>query len=309
MVRAVIIKISAMTLMVSFLLLPVFAAPVRAEHTIGIIMTGDIEYYHHIHTSFVRTMGGIEDVNFVIQIPSPEPMAWANAAKKLVVIGSEIIVTYGAPATLTMMKETATIPIVFAGVYDPASMNIPGKNATGISSKVPLDDLLRKLQSIKDFNTLGVVFNKAEKDTILQVMEIKKLEAELGFKTALYDSRKTGFVSSIQGVDALLLTTSTTAMHRAGDIVNVTRGLKIPSASTMIGAEETGIVLTISANPEEQGRVVGEMVIRLINGHKLSDMPVRAPKEIHMFINIKEASSIGLTVPPALAGSATRVIR
>ena len=68
-------------------------------------------------------------------------MSWTNSARKLVAVGSDVIVCYGAPATLAVMSETSDIPIVFAGVYDPQAIGITGKNITGVSSKVSVATL------------------------------------------------------------------------------------------------------------------------------------------------------------------------
>ncbi len=298
-----------MSLAVIAAALTVMPAPALAERKVGIIMTGEMDYYQQIHTAFVDVVGGTEGVEFVVQVPSPEPMAWSNAARKLVVIGSEVIVTYGAPATLTVMKETSRIPIVFAGVYDPKSMNMGGKNATGISSKVSLQDLLQKLGSVKPFTKLGVVFNKTEKDTILQVMEIKKMEGSMGFKTSLFDARKKGFSSSIAGIDALLMTTSCAAMCEISEIISFARSNKIPTASTITGGEDRGILMTYVADPEEQGRKAGEMVIRILHGHKLSDIQMQDPSKFTFIVNEGETASMGLSLPAAIKEAATRVIK
>ena len=107
---------------------PAFAA----GKTIGVILTGSIPYYKEVHKSFMETMAsegfGPARVEIVVQAPNPEAMSWTNSARKLVAIGSDIIVSYGAPATLAVMHETSDIPIVFAGVYDPLSTGITGKN-------------------------------------------------------------------------------------------------------------------------------------------------------------------------------------
>ena len=286
-----------------------FSAPAHAERKVGVIMTGDIDYYHQIHKAFVDVVGGTQGVNFVVQVPSPEPMAWSNAARKLVVIGSDVIVTYGTPATLTLMKETSNIPIVFAGVYDPKSMNMEGKNATGVSSKVSVADVLEKLMALKPFSKLGVVFNKTEKDTILQVMEIKKLEKIMGFKTSLYNARRKGFASTISGVDALLMTTSCAAMCEISEIISYARKHKVPTASTITGGEDKGILMTFAADPEEQGRKAGEMVMRIINGHKISDIQQEGPSKFMLIVNEGEIASMGLSLPAAIKESATRVIK
>ena len=58
-------------------------------------------------------------------------------AQELVGLQPDIIVTSGTPATVAVQRETRTIPIVFAGVAEPAAgglvagLNQPGGNTTG----------------------------------------------------------------------------------------------------------------------------------------------------------------------------------
>ncbi|MGW8272735.1 MAG: ABC transporter substrate binding protein, partial [Thermodesulfovibrionales bacterium] len=113
-----------------------------AERTVGVIMTGNVPYYQEAHKAFVETINreGLFQqgkVDVVTQTPAPEIMAWTNAARKFVSLDVDVIVSYGTPATLAVIKETSSIPIVFAGVYDPAEAGIKGKNITGINSNVP----------------------------------------------------------------------------------------------------------------------------------------------------------------------------
>lgn len=285
------------------LCLPVCAS----AKTVGVIMTGDIPYYQKIHNAFVEGMAG-QGVEIVVQKPVPNPMSWANAAKKLVVIGADVIVSYGAPATLTTMKVTSDIPIIFAGVYDPKAMNITGKNATGISSTVSIADVIKKLQEITEFKKLGVIFSKAEKDTILQVREIKGIEGSLGFETVLFNVTSKVDKAGISNINALLFTASCSGMYCINEIVEVARRDRIPTAATIGGGEENGVILTIAAAPEEQGRGVAEMVKKVLNGANPSQIPVKEPGKVEMIVNVKEARAIGLKVPPALISSATRVI-
>lgn len=279
-----------------------------AEKTIGVIMTGDIPYYHSIHRAF---LDGIPkgEYKIVLQTPAPEPMPWANAARKLVAIGSDIIVAYGSSATLTAMKETSNIPIIYAGVFDPQGMNITGKNATGISSEVSYAVLLGHLSEISKFSKLGVVFNKSEKDTILQVREIKDLEGKIGFLSVLFDAGQKGFASQIGGVDALLLTTSSAAMAGIDSVMGAAREKKLASASAIGGGERSGVIVTMTADPGEQGREVARMVAKIAQGARPSDIPPVKPKSIDMTVNAKEAENLGFTVPSGLHGKATRVIR
>lgn len=285
-----------------------------AEKTVGVIMTGNISYYKDIHKAFIEGLNheGLfaqGKVDVVVQTPAPETMAWTNAARKLVAIGASVIVSYGAPATLAVISETSDIPIVFAGVYDPQALGISGKNITGVSAKVPVTSLIKNLKSISNFKTLGVIINDSEKDSVLQANEVKQLEGSFGFSSKNFNVKKAEDASRISGVEALYLTTGCTGMHCVTNIVGIARKGKMVSGATIGGGEASGVILTIAANPQEQGREAAERVAKLIKGASPASLPVEQPKKIDMIINLKEATDMGLKVPFDLVTSATKVIK
>lgn len=282
-----------------------------AEKTIGVIMTGDIPYYKAIHKAFLEglsTKGLTGRVNVVLQRPAPDTMAWVNAARKLVAINADIIVTYGAPATLAVTNETSRIPVIFAGVYDPQTLGIRGENVTGISSKVPVITVIKNLKKILNFSKLGIVFNNAEKDTVRQVEEVKHLEGEFGFQSVRFNIERPSDVARISNVDALFITTSSSAMQYFDNIIGLAREKKIPTATT-IGSSEEHIILTLTADPHEQGKEAAEKVSEILTGVKPSTIPVESPKKIELVINLEAVTAIGLKVPFEVLTSATRVIK
>jgi len=292
-------------LVASFLLLA--GAYGAAASQIGVIMTGDTQYYNELHKAFLDSMGD-KGHEIVVQKPMPDSMSWTNAARKLATIGSAVIVSYGAPATLTTMKVTSEIPIVFAGVYEPDAMGLTGKNATGISSTVPVEMLLKKMNEISKLSKVAVVLSKAEKDSILQTKMIKNSESSFGFKASLITVSGKINKDEIQGASAILLTSCSAAMINVKDIVAVARKDKIPTASLMGGGENDGVVLTVSANPEEQGKELADMVQKVIGGAKPSDLPVKKPTKVDVIVNLKEAKANGINVPQGVISSATKVI-
>jgi putative ABC transport system substrate-binding protein len=292
----------------------VFSLPAdAADKTIGVIMTGNIPYYKEIHKAFTDALAaegfGPGKAEIVLQSPYPDPMSWTNAARKLVAIGSDIIVSYGAPATVTTINEASDTPVVFAGVYDPQAVGAAGNNITGISSKVPVASILKNLKNISNYSKLGVVFSSTEKDTVAQANEIRQFEGNIGFNAVMFNVKRIEDSSKISGVDALFLTTSCAAMHCVENITGIARQAKIPTASTIGGGENSGIILTIAANPQEQGREAAKLTARILEGAKPSSLPVVQPKKVDMIINLKEANEMGLKVPFDLLTSATKVIK
>jgi putative ABC transport system substrate-binding protein len=303
-------RLQTITLLFAAALLLLAPRP-AAGSIIGIISSDDMQYYQQIHTLLLDKISDFveaEGIEIVEQKPTSSLMSYINSARKLKAIGSKVIVTYGITATLTTLKEVTDVPILFAGVYAPEEMKIGGKNATGISSTVSVETTLRYLKDITDFHSLGVLFSKFEKDSILQAREVISLEQALNFKTVLINPVHGDSESRVLQTDALLFTTSCAAMCHLDGIIKMAREKKIPSAALISGGETRGIICTMNPSSEEQATQLAEMVIKAYNGVEPATMPIRSPSTINLIINEKEATALGLKIPSALHQQATTVI-
>ncbi len=309
---ASIVRLAAVVALLIFSMI-VSGQAFAAEKMVGVIMTGNIPYYREVHKAFTQALAsegfGPGRVTVVMQSPTPEPMSWTNAARKLIAIGSDIIVSYGAPATLTALGETSDIPVVFAAVFDPRAVGISAKNATGISSKIPLTSVIKDLKSISNFSTLGVIYNQAEKDTVIEANEVRQLERTYGFRSVRFNIRRSGDTARIGRVDALFMTTSCSAMYCINNVVSIARRARMATAATLGGGENDGVILTIEANPAEQGTAAAQMVAKVLRGAKPSSLPLLHPRKVDVVVNLREATSLGFKVPFDLLTSATRVIK
>ena len=138
---------------------------------------------------------------------------------------------------------------------------------------------------------------------------MKQLEGVYGFQSIKFNIKKPADTAKISHVDGLFLTTSCAAMVCINNIMGIARRDKLPTASTIEGEETRGVILTLAANPYEQGREAARLTQRIIKGAEPSSIPTESPKKIDMIVNLKEAASMGLKIPFDLLTSATKVIK
>lgn len=287
-----------------------------AEKTVGVVMSGNIGYYQEVHKAFSGALAregfDFRKVDTILQMPSPDLLSWTNASRKLVVAEVNVLVAYGAPAALAIMKETKGIPIVYAGVYDPAAVGVSGRNVTGISSKVPVTSLLKYLKKLVPFSKLAAVYNDTEPDSVRQVEELSQLEAQYGFQTVKMNIRKADDVKKLAfagKADAVFITVSAVANESLDAVVGLARTAKIPTVSQTGGSAEHGVILTLSPSAAEQGEAAAKLAAKVLRGGNPAGLTPEVPRLVELVVNLKEAGALGIKVPLDLISDATRVIK
>ncbi|RNC69048.1 MAG: ABC transporter substrate-binding protein [Desulfuromonadales bacterium] len=295
-----------------------------AGKLVGVVLTSDMSRYKDAYRAFVKGLAaqGFEQglVEIVSQTPNPDSISWANSVRKLNAIKPDLIVTFGAPATLVAIQDTSSIPIVFADVYGPVEMQISrsmsrtGDNHCGISSKVPMATLVKSMTAIRPVKTLGILFNSREAGSLVQLKELKRLAAQQGFAV------REANVSSSSGLDAaleFLLTKSdclfvseSSVVGRSLDkIVRKAGDARVPVISLIPDAAERGALVTLEVSPADQGALAADYAAKILSGKKPGELPVMTPRKVDFIINLSAAKALGLHVPFRVLSDATKVLK
>jgi ABC-type uncharacterized transport system substrate-binding protein len=293
-----------------------FPVPSAGQTRIGVVMSGNIPYYAAMHQAFVDSLNArvanAKDIEIILQMPFPDPIAWSNAARKLIAFDVDVIVTYGSPATLAVVEEQSKIPVVYAGVYDPENAPVAGSNITGCGYKVPLSSLLRYMKRLRKVDALNVVFAGIEEDSVRQKNELEKLvrKQDITLRKINIRSRDDiGKLRELSGDDAVFVTGSALVHLWLDDILKAARKTKDPVADIFPDLTKAGVLMTLYHPPGEQGKMAAEMVFRILNGEQPKDIALDVHRDTELVFNLIEAGNMGIYFPIQLLVEATRVIK
>ena len=301
-----------LALLINLLLLIDHSTAFADVKSIGVIIAGDIKYYRDVQNIFMSRLnreGYGDKVKVIVQTPYPDNISLSNALRKLIAIDVDVIVTYGAPATVAVYNEKTKIPIVYADVYESVASRLKAANLTGISSKLPISSLLRYLRGIAPVRTLGIVYSSGEEDSAFQSKELYRLAGLYGLKVEpinLNGRQNIKTVLANKKVDAIIITHSCMASMFYSGIEDFARTNRVPVASLMPGRN---FIISLYANPRELGEKSAERVIKILNGTSPDRISRTCASDTELVFNLKEAVTIGFDIPVELVTEATKLIK
>lgn len=281
-----------------------FAGSATAEMVGALMPTRNVPYYMAIHEALVKELEVLgTGAQVLLQKPAPSEMAWKNATRKLVTLGAKVIVAYGSETALTIIEETHDVPVVYTAAYDPAGAGLSGK-ATGMGATIPLDGLIANLKKISNFSKLGILYSSDEATSVKQMEEATALALKLGGQVIKIDSNDSE-AFDLLGSDAVLFTSSSAINDSKSldSIIGDARSRKIVTASVMCASCQNGVLLSLSADPEHQGKGAARMVADILAGKKPGDIAANNDPQVQMTINLKEAKDLGVSIPFELLGT------
>jgi putative ABC transport system substrate-binding protein len=246
-----------------------------------------------------------------------------QAAKELVTLQPDLILSPSSPATGFLLKQTRTIPVVFVNIVDPvgqgfiASMSHPGGNATGLIGVEPSmgGKWIELLKQIKpQMSRVVVPFNPASApyaDFYLKIFKstapnfgVEVISEAVGDMSAL-DSFLAAQARDNTGVIPM---PSSFATGHASEIAAMTVRYRLAAVYTVRPFAASGGLLSYGNDIGDNFRQAAIFVDRILKGEKPSDLPVQFPTKFSLVINLKTAKTFGLSVPLPLQASADEVI-
>jgi len=243
-------------------------------------------------------------------------------AEELVRANVEVIVTNGPNPTLAAMRATTTIPIVFQVASDPVlsglvtSLARPAGNVTGFSASLP-EATTKMLSLLKEalpaFRRLGVLQVAGNPQYRLLRSWLEPTSRAAGIEPFYVEIATTheiqGAIEQMarQHVEALLLFEDSFTIDHRSEIIAAALRFRLATVGSSFA--EDGVLATYSVPTAEASRRFAYYVDRILRGAKPADLPVEQPTRFELVINLKTATTLGLTIPQTVLLQADEVIR
>jgi putative ABC transport system substrate-binding protein len=270
-------------------------------------------------------MGYVEGQNLAVEF------RWANGrynqlpalAADLVERHVAVIAATSTPTGLPAKAATSTIPIVFVTGSDPIeqglvrSLNRPEGNITGITTlAVELGqkrmELMREI--VPDATLIGVLINSKgpNVESVSRDLEgaARSIRLPIHVVHASTESElETAFetLSKVRA-SALVIGTDTFYNSQSRKLAALALLHSIPAVYQYREFVASGGLISYAGSITDAYRMAGIYTARILKGEKPSDLPVQQSSKAELFINLKTAAALGLTIPPTLLARADEVI-
>jgi ABC-type uncharacterized transport system substrate-binding protein len=236
----------------------------------------------------------------------------------------DIIVANGRVTLSEAAQAIRSIPIVFVLVNDPveqgfvASLARPGGNVTGFTfiEYAMFGKSLELLKKVAPAVTrVGFMFNpetSAYYDQFLPAFEtdarqysIKLTVARVGTETQI--DAAIAKLAAAPGGGLIVAPDAYTLVHR-DLIVQSAAQHRIPAIYSYRQVITEGGLMSYGPETSDIFRRAASYVDRILKGANPADLPAQAPAKFEFAINLKTATTLGLTVPPTVIALADEVI-
>jgi putative tryptophan/tyrosine transport system substrate-binding protein len=274
----------------------------------------------------LQELGWVEGRNFRADYrwPSGDLDRIGAIAKEFVDLKPDVMFAGNTPSVEALLRETRTIPIVFANLADPVGSGVvgsfahPGGNATGFTG-YEYSLAGKWLEILKEMapavTQVALLFNPETAPFAQHYLSFIATSAPAFGVTANAAS-----VRSINEIEAaveaqvrvpgggLVVLPDTFTFSNRAPLIALAARYRLPAIYAVRGQAVDGGLLSYGPDTVDLYRRAAGYVDRILKGEKPADLPVQAPTKYELVINLKTAKALGLEVPPLLLARADEVI-
>jgi putative ABC transport system substrate-binding protein len=253
------------------------------------------------------------------------PERFANLTAELARLPVDVLLVAVCGAPLDAARQASqTIPIVVATCNDDLvetgvikSMAHPSGNVTGLSKLTP--ELAPKRlsllkQILPSITRVGVLWNPGYSAFTSDWRELHEAAKRMGVTLVPFEFRRPDELEAAFAAirrarpDALITFSDVLVYTYAERVAKLAAEAQIPAMFAFREVPDAGGLMSYGPNLVDMWRRSADYTVKILNGAKPGDMPIEQPSRLELVINLKQAKTLGITVPRGVLLQADYII-
>ncbi|WP_255883644.1 MULTISPECIES: ABC transporter substrate-binding protein [unclassified Ruminococcus] len=292
---------------------------------IGIIKVVEHTSLNTIEESIIKQLnklGYVDGENAEIKALSAQndPSNVPAMMDSFVADNTDIVIAITTPVASVALNYADQVPVLFSAVSNPVEAGLtttlekPDKNVTGTCDAVPVEKIFdMALELTPDIKTVGLIYNSAEDSSVANIENAKKYCDKIGLKYVEANVENSSAIqqaaeSLVTKCDAVFSPTDNTVAEGMAVLSQVCADAKIPCYVGADSMVKDGGFATIGIKYEDLGIETANMAKKVLDGTKISDIPVLVFDDLSTYVNTTIAEKIGVELPESLLNNEKTVV-
>lgn len=229
-----------------------------------------------------------------------------SMSERLVNANPDLLLGIATPAAVSLANETTDTPIVVTAVTDLVGAKLadsnkePGRNITGTSDMVPIEQQINLLLSIvPDAKTIGIMYNAGEANSKIQADLAEEALKAAGVDVKVLTANTTNDVQQVttslaKDVDGIYIPTDNTFASAAAIVGEVAKETKTPIVAGSVEQVDDGALATYGIDYKSLGIQTGKLAAKILDGDaEPATTPVETAENLELVVNEEMAAALG----------------
>ncbi len=230
-----------------------------------------------------------------------------SMSERLVNASPDLLLGIATPAAVSLANETTDTPIVVTAVTDLVGAKLadsneePGRNITGTSDMVPIEQQINLLLSIvPDAKTIGIMYNAGEANSKIQADLAEEALKAAGVDVKVLTANTTNDVQQVttslaKDVDGIYVPTDNTFASAAAIVGEVAKETKTPIVAGSVEQVDDGALATYGIDYKSLGIQTGKLTAKILDGDaEPATTPVETADNLELVVNEEMAAALGI---------------
>lgn len=226
-----------------------------------------------------------------------------------------VVLTMGTEATQLIGPHTPGVPVVFSMVVHAETLLSAHPSLAGASMEVAPQEQLRWLKRLlPEATRVGLLYTPAL-HTLEVIERYHRAARELGVELVVETVHDATDVPArlrtmLPTIHAFWLIPDETLLARetARHIMLETLRGRVPILAPSWAFVEEGALLAVACDYHDVGRQTGELAVRVLRKEPLGSQRVLEARGANLYLNVRMAKRLGVSIPPELLAQADRTI-